>query len=133
MAMKIDHIAIAVKSIEDAINLYSGLFGFMAEDIKIVIREGQNIKTAMIPAGENMIQLLESTDPEGVIAKHIAERGEGLHHLGVEVSNIQDMLDTLKRKGMPLNIREPKTGHDDSTVVFLNPESPEILIELVEY
>ena len=133
MTIKIDHVAIAVNSLEDAINLYCEILGLKAEDVKIATREERHIRTAMLPVGESMLQLLESTSPEGAVARHIAERGEGMHHLGLEVNDIQAMLEILKEKGVPLVDTVPRTGHGESKISFLNPKSPNVLIELVEY
>jgi methylmalonyl-CoA/ethylmalonyl-CoA epimerase len=133
MTTKIDHIAIAVNSLEDAIKMYCDIFGLKVDDIKIGIMKERKIKTAMLPVGDIMIQLLESTDSDGDVAKHIAEHGEGMHHLGVQISGIQTMLKTLKENNVPLIDKEPRPGHGTSKIAFINPKSPEVLIELVEY
>ena len=100
MITKINHIGIAVKSIDDTIKLYTDALGLEVKDIEIVA--AQKVRTAIIPVGESKIELLESTDPEGVIARHIEKRGEGLHHLALEVSNIEEVLAQLKAKGLSL-------------------------------
>ena len=94
MIVKIDHIGIAVNSLDEAIKPYSEGLGLKVKTIETI--EEQKVRAAMIPVGESMIELLESTDPEGVIAKHIERKGEGLHHLALEVSNIKGMLKRLK-------------------------------------
>ena len=98
MIKKINHIGIAVNSIEEAVSLYTDALGLKVQDIEVVA--DQNVKTAIIPVGESKIELLESTNPEGVIAKYIEKRGEGLHHLALEVSNIEDTLGMLTRQGV---------------------------------
>jgi len=103
---KINHIGIAVNSIVDAAKLYTEGLGLKVKDIEIV--EAQKVRTAFIPVGESKIELLESTDPEGVIAKYIEKRGEGLHHLALEVSDIQQALDTLREKGIQLIDERPR-------------------------
>jgi len=130
MIEKINHIGIAVSSIEDAVKLYTDVLGLKVRDIEIV--EDQKVKTAIIPVGETKIELLESTDPAGVIAKHIERRGEGVHHLALEVSNIQDALETLEKKGVPLIDNKPRMGAGGSRIAFLHPKATKVLIALVE-
>jgi methylmalonyl-CoA epimerase len=127
---KINHIGIAVNSIEDALKLYTDALGLKVEDIEIV--EAQKVRTAIIPVGESEIELLESTDPEGVIAKYIEKRGEGLHHLALEVSDIQQALDTLREKGIQLIDETPRSGVKSTRIAFLHPKETKVLIELVE-
>ena len=98
MITKINHIGIAVNNIEQAVKLYTDVLGLKVRDIEVV--EEQKVKTAIIPVGESKIELIESTDPEGAIAKHIESRGEGLHHLALEVSDIEEFLVRLADKGM---------------------------------
>jgi len=130
MIVKIDHIGIAVNSIEDAIKLYRDALGLEIEDIETI--EEEKLRAAMVPVGESRIELMESTDPDGVIAKYIEKRGEGIHHLSLGVSNIKSMLETLKEKGIPLIDTEPKVGAKGSKVAFLHPKGTKVLIELVE-
>ena len=133
MIVKIDHIGIAVNNVEDAVKIYCDVLGVKAEDIKRELVKEETGKAAMIPVGESRIELMESTDPQGVIAKHIARRGEGMHHLSLEVSNIQDELETLKGKGVPLVDMEPRIGVGGTKVVFIHPKATKVLIELVEH
>ena len=130
MIKKINHIGIAVNSIEDAVKLYTEGLGLKVKDIEIV--EAQKVRTAFIPVGESKIELLESTDPEGVIAKYIEKRGEGLHHLALEVSDIQQALDTLREKGIQLIDERPRSGVKGTRIAFLHPKQTKVLIELVE-
>jgi len=130
MITKINHIGIAVNSIEDKIKLYTDGLGLKLKDIEIV--EDQKVRTAIIPVGESKIELLESTDPEGPIARHIERRGEGLHHLALEVSDIQGALETLEKKGILLIDKEPRRGVEDTRIAFLHPKEAKVLIELVE-
>ncbi len=130
MIKKINHIGIAVNSIEDALKLYTDALGLKVEDIEIM--EAQKVRTAIIPVGESKIELLESTDPEGVIAKYIEKRGEGLHHLALEVSDIQQALDTLREKGIQLIDERPRRGVKGTRIAFLHPKQTKVLIELVE-
>ena len=131
MIVRIDHIGIAVNSIEDAVKLYSDAFGLKVGEIETV--EEQKVKVAMIPIGESRIELLEPSDSEGPIAKYIEKRGEGMHHLALEVSDIQGMLKVLKEKGVPLIDMEPRIGAGGARVAFLHPKGAKVLIELVEH
>ena len=130
MITRIDHIGIAVKSIEDALKLYTDALGLEVKDIEIV--EAQKVRTAIIPVGESKIELLESTDPEGVIARYIEKRGEGLHHLALAVSDIEQALDDPQSKEVPLIDEKPRGGVEDSRIAFLHPKAAGVLIELVE-
>ena len=130
MIKKINHIGIAVNSIEDAIKLYTDALGLKVKDIEIV--EAQKVRTAIIPVGESKIELIESTAPEGAIAKYIEKRGEGLHHLALEVSDIQETLNTLREKGIRLIDERPRIGVEGTKIAFLHPKETKVLIELVE-
>jgi methylmalonyl-CoA epimerase len=127
---KIDHIGIAVKSIEDAAKLYTTL-GLEIKHIEVL--ESQKVRVAMIPVGESKIELLESTDPEGVIARFIGKRGEGLHHVALEASDIEAALASLKAKEIPLVDEKPRIGAGGTKVAFLHPGGANgVSIELVE-
>jgi len=130
MIKKINHIGIAVNSIEEAVKLYTDMLGLKLKDIEVVA--DQKVKTAIIPVGESKIELLESTDPEGVIARYIEKRGEGLHHLALEVSNLQNALDTLNKQGVALIDQKPRNGVEGTRIAFLHPKASKVLIELVE-
>ncbi len=131
MIAKIDHIGIAVNDIEEAVKLYTEVLGLEVEGIETV--EEQKARIAMIPVGESRIELLESTDPEGAIAKHIEKRGEGMHHLALRTDDIEGMLRDLKEKGIQLIDEEPRTGAEGSRIAFLHPRGTKILLELVEH
>ena len=130
MITKINHIGIAVNSIDEAAKLYTDALGLKVKDIEVV--EDQKAKTAIIPVGESKIELIESTDPEGTIAKYIERRGEGLHHLALEVSNIEDALGMLVNKGIALIDEKPRSGVENTDIAFLHPKGTKVLIELVE-
>ena len=131
MITKINHIGIAVNSIDSAVKLYTDVLGLKVKDIEVV--EDQKAKTAIIPVGESKIELIESTDPEGTIAKYIENRGEGLHHIALEVDNIQDALVTLSNKGLTLIDEKPRRGVENTSIAFLHPKTTgRVLIELVE-
>ena len=131
MIAKINHVGIAVKSIDKAVKLYTDVLGLKVKDIEVVA--DQKVKTAIIPVGESKIELIESTDPEGTIAKHIEKRGEGLHHLALEVNSIEDALEALLNKGMALVDEQPRKGVENTRIAFLHPkETNRVLLELVE-
>ncbi len=131
MIVRIDHIGIAVNSIEEAVKLYTDVFGLKVKGIEIV--EERSVRTAIIPVGDSKIELLESTDSDGPIAKYIERKGEGLHHLALGVSSIEGALNLLKEKGIPLIDMEPGVGVEGSRTVFLHPKGTKVLIELVEH
>ena len=131
MITKINHIGIAVNSIDDAVKLYTDVLGLKVKEIEIV--EDQKARTAIIPVGESKIELIESTDPEGTIAKFIERRGEGLHHLALETTNIQEALGTVAGKGLTLIDEKPRKGVENTRIAFLHPRTTgRVLIELVE-
>ena len=131
MISKIDHIGVAVKSIQEAVKTYRDGLGLSVEVIEEV--EEQKVRAAVIPIGENRIELLESTDPEGPIAKHIMKRGEGIHHIALSVENIQETMAMLIGKGILLIDNQPRIGVGGSKIAFVHPKSTKILIELVEH
>ncbi len=130
MIGKINHIAVAVNNLEEAIKLYTDVLGLKVKEIEVV--ENQKVKTAVIPVGESKIELLESTDPEGPIARHIERKGEGLHHLALEVSDIQGALETVSKRGISLIDEKPRIGAGGHKIAFLHPKGTKVLIELIE-
>jgi len=131
MIVRINHVGIAVNSIDEAVKLYTDVLGLKVQDIEVVA--DQKVKTAIIPVGESKIELIESTDPEGTIAKYIEKQGEGLHHLALEVSNIEDALETLVNKGVVLIDEKPRNGVENTKIAFLHPKGTKrVLLELVE-
>ena len=131
MITKINHIGIAVSSIDEALKLYTDVLGLKLQEIEVV--EAQKVKTALIPVGESKIELLESTDPEGVIAKFIESRGEGMHHIAFEVDSINDALKAMADKGAAMIDEKPRKGVENTDVAFMHPKGTRrVLIELVE-
>jgi methylmalonyl-CoA epimerase len=126
---KIDHIGIAVKNIDEALMVYKEL-GLEVDSIETI--EDQKVKTAVINIGESKIELLESTSPDGTIAKFIEKRGEGLHHLALGVDNIAAALKEVEEKNIPLIDKIPRKGVCDTSIGFLHPKAARILLELVE-
>jgi methylmalonyl-CoA epimerase len=131
MIKKVDHIGIAVKSIDEAVKLYTEVLGLKVRGIEVIV--DQKARTALIPVGETKIELIESTDPEGTIAKFIESRGEGLHHIALGVTNINEALQDLTRKGIPLIDQKPRKGVENTDIAFLHPKGTgRVLLELVE-
>src|SRR4030042_5209959 len=130
MIEKINHIGIAVNSIEDAVKLYTEALGLEVKGIEGVA--DQKVRIAIIPVGNTRIELLESTDPDGPIARHIKTRGEGLHHLALQVDGIEGILDALEKKEIPLIDKKPRIGAEGAKIAFLHPKATKALIELVE-
>lgn len=128
--MRIDHIGIAVKNLEDAIKTFEAL-GFKVKGIEEV-RE-QKVKVAMLPVGESKIELLEATAEDSAIAKFIASRGEGIHHIAINVESIEKSLEVAKNSGIKLIDEKPRIGAGGKKVAFLHPKSTHgVLLEFVE-
>ena len=133
MALKIDHIGIAVHSIDQTLRVYCEVLGLNPEEVEMEIVQDQNAKVAMLPIGESRIELLESTTPDGVIAKAIERKGEGLHHVAVRVKDIDTALDDLLKKGISLADKKHRIGAGGAKIAFLHPKSTKALLELVEH
>lgn len=126
---KIEHIGIAVKDLSQAIPLYEKLLNSFCYKQETVASE--KVTTAFFQSGETKIELLESTDAEGVIARFIAKKGPGLHHIAFEVDDIQAEMDRLQSQGFVLLNEHPKPGADNKLVCFLHPrDTAGVLIEL---
>jgi methylmalonyl-CoA/ethylmalonyl-CoA epimerase len=124
----IDHIGIAVKSIEESIPLYESLLGTKCYSIENV--EDQFVKTAFFKIGQTKIELLESTNPEGPIGTFIENRGEGIHHIAFAVANTDEALNDAKANGIRLIDRVSRRGAEEMNIGFLNPRSTKgVLIE----
>ncbi len=128
---KIEHLGIAVNNLEEASIIYQKLFGAPAYKLEEVASEG--VKTAFFMCGPNKIELLEATNPESPIAKFIAKKGEGIHHIAFDVEDILAEIDRLKNEGFVVLNEVPKQGADNKLVVFLHPKSTSgVLIELCQ-
>ncbi len=129
MMDKIEHIGIAVKSLEAAIPLYEQLLNTPCYKTELVAAE--NVNTAFFNAGPNKIELLESVNPDGVIAKFIEKKGEGIHHIAFAVADIDAEMKRLAAAGFTLLNDTPKQGADNKLVCFLHPKNTNgVLIEL---
>ncbi len=130
MIKKIDHIGIAVRDLESAMDLYRKL-GFEIKEIEEVAE--QKVRVAMIPAGESKIELLEATSDESAVAKFIERKGEGIHHIAVNVENIEKALENAKANGLQLIDEKPRTGVGGKKIAFVHPKSTKgVLLEFVE-
>lgn len=127
----IEHIGIAVKSLDDAIPFYENVFGLECYSIEEVT--DQKVKTAFFRIGETKIELLESTDPEGPIGKFIEKRGEGVHHLAFAVEDLDNKLKLVEDKGVRLIDTSSRKGAEGLDIAFLHPRSTfGVLTELCE-
>jgi methylmalonyl-CoA/ethylmalonyl-CoA epimerase len=132
MIKGLDHVAIAVNKIEDALQIFERNLGLRLEVTKTV--EQQRVKIAILRAGETKIELLESTDPESSVAKFLANRGEGVHHIAIEVTDIEGHLKELKDKDIALIDEKPRPGAEARKIAFIHPKSTKgVLLELVEH
>lgn len=131
MVVGIDHIGIAVDSLDEAIRLYT-ILGLELEGIHVV--EDQKVKVAFFSTGgETRIELLEASDAESSVAKFIERNGEGVHHIAFKVRNIEDVLTQLRDKGLKLIDEKPRTGVGGSKIAFIHPKSTRrVLYELCE-
>lgn len=129
--MKIHHLGIAVESLATAVPIFEKLLGRAPDSEEVV--EDQKVRLAIFAVGESRIELLEATSPDSPIARFIAKRGQGIHHLTLAVPDLAETLAQLERKGMRLIDREPRTGAGKERIAFLHPSSTAgVLIELVE-
>jgi methylmalonyl-CoA/ethylmalonyl-CoA epimerase len=128
---KIEHIGIAVKNLETSNELFTKLFGKKHYKVEEVKSEG--VSTSFFLIGDNKIELLEATNPESAIAKFIEKRGEGLHHIAFDVTDIHAEIKRLKEEGFVFTRDEPFIGADNKLVIFLHPKSTNgVLIELCQ-
>jgi methylmalonyl-CoA/ethylmalonyl-CoA epimerase len=130
MVNKIDHIGVAVKSIEEALMFYEalGVKPYHFEEV-----ESQKVKTAFIKVGDTNIELLEATSETSPIAKFIEKKGEGIHHICYEVEDVAEELEKLKKEGIQLIDNEPKPGAHGKIVAFVHPKSTKgVLTELAQ-
>jgi methylmalonyl-CoA/ethylmalonyl-CoA epimerase len=129
---KIDHIGVAVKNLENSLHIFRNILGMECSGEEIV--KEQKVKVAFLPIGASEIELLESTSPDGNIAKFIEKKGEGIHHIAFEVDDLETMLEDLQQKGVQLIDQEPRYGAGGARIAFLHPRSTNgILVEICEH
>ncbi|MBS4176413.1 methylmalonyl-CoA epimerase [Lederbergia citrea] len=128
---KVDHIGIAVKSLEETLPFYTNVLGLTCLAIEIVPTE--NVRVAFLDANNVKIELLEATSPNSPIAKYVDKRGEGIHHIAFNVTSIESRIHELKEKGIRMLNEVPKQGAGDAMVAFMHPKSGHgVLYELCE-
>lgn len=128
---KIDHLGIAVHSIEAAMPLYTGMLGLELHEIEEV--EDQKVRTAVFPVGESRIELLEPTSPDSPVAKFLEKRGEGIHHVALAVQDVAAALAKLKAEGARLIDEAPRKGAGGAMIAFIHPKSTGgVLLELCQ-
>ena len=129
--LKTEHIGIAVKELAISIPLFEKLLNSKCYKTELV--ENEKVNTAFFKRGETKIELLESTDPNGVIAKFIERKGEGLHHIAFDVADIKAEMKRLQKEGFVLLSEDPKAGADNKLVCFLHPKGTNgVLVELCQ-
>jgi methylmalonyl-CoA/ethylmalonyl-CoA epimerase len=127
--LKVEHIGIAVKSLSSSVPLFEKLLN--SQSYKTELVETEKVNTAFFSSGDTKIELLESTDADGVIARFIQKKGEGLHHIAFEVADLDSEMKRLKEAGFELLNETPKPGADNKLVCFLHPKNTNgVLIEL---
>ena len=130
--MKIDHIGIATRGIEEALGFWRDALGLEVKHTETV--EEQGVRVAMLPAGEPRVELLEPTGPASPVAKFLEKRGPGIHHVAVRVEDIRAALARLKAGGARLIDKEPRVGAGGCLVAFVHPAaSGGVLLELVQH
>jgi methylmalonyl-CoA/ethylmalonyl-CoA epimerase len=130
-ALKIDHLGIAVNSIESALKFYSEILGLKLEGEEVIA--DQKVKTAFLPIGDTEVELLESIAPDGPVAKFIEKKGEGLQHIAFKVEGLDSVLRELEKKGVRLIDSTPRIGAGNKRIAFLHPKDAfGVLLELCE-
>ncbi len=129
--LSIEHIGIAVKNLEESIELYEKILGTKCYAVEEVVN--QKVRTAFFKVGESKIELLETTEADGSIGKFIEKRGEGVHHIAFAVDNINQALKESEANGIQLIDQKPRTGAENLNIAFLHPKSTKgVLIEFCE-
>ncbi|WP_258360381.1 methylmalonyl-CoA epimerase [Moorella sulfitireducens (nom. illeg.)] len=128
---RVDHIGIAVNNLAETLLFYEEILGIKCQGTEEVAE--QKVKVAFLPVGDSELELLESTDPEGPIAKFIASRGQGIQHIALQVDNIEAALAELKEKGIRLIDEKPRYGAGGAKIAFVHPKDTDgVLLELAE-
>ena len=131
MLQKIDHIGIAVDDIEESLAFYRDQLGLSVGGFEEVPE--QKVKVAFMQIGESRIELLQSTTPDGPVAKFIEKRGQGIQHIAIGVDNIEKELESLKSKGARLIDEQPRIGAGGAKIAFVHPKSSSgVLLELCQ-
>lgn len=131
MIRKVDHIGIAVKNLDEALKFYTEMLGLDLAGTEVV--EEQKVKVAFLPCGDSEFELLESTEPDGPIAKFIENKGAGIQHIAVKVDNIEEAIKEMEAKGVRMIDKTPRYGAGGARIAFCHPKSTMgVLLELTE-
>ncbi|MDX9917866.1 MAG: methylmalonyl-CoA epimerase [Gudongella sp.] len=131
MVIKVDHIGIAVKNLDETLKFYEDVLGIKCTSQETV--EEQKVRVAFLPVGDSEVELLESTTEDGPVARFIEKKGEGIQHIAFKVENIEKAIEELKEKGIRLIDEEPRYGAGGARIAFLHPKSTSgVLIEISE-
>lgn len=129
--MKINHLGIATKGIDEALKFWEDALGL--ENVHTEVVDDQKVRVAMLPIGESRVELLEPTSDDSPISKFLEKRGGGIHHIAIDVDDIEASLAQLKAKGMRLIDETPRIGAEGCLVAFVHPASTNgVLLELVQ-
>ena len=127
---RVDHVGIAVKNLDESVQFYESL-GFKATGYEVVAE--QKVKVAFLPCGDSEIELLESTEPDGPIARFIEKNGPGIQHIAIRVDDIDKALEELKEKGVRLIDQTPRYGAGGARIAFVHPKATGgVLLELTQ-
>ncbi len=130
-ALKLDHIGIAVKNLDETLKFYQEMLGLECVGTEVV--EEQKVRVAFLPIGDTEVELLESTEEDGPIAKFIEKKGEGIQHLAFRVENIEEAIESMKEKGVKMIDEKPRYGAGGAKIAFCHPKSTNgVLLELSE-
>lgn len=130
-ALKVDHIGIAVKNLDETVKFYTDVLGLEMGGTEVV--EEQKVKVAFLPIGDTEVELLESTSEDGPIAKFIEKNGEGVQHIAFKVDNIEEAIAYMQEKGMRMIDEKPRYGAGGAKIAFVHPKSSHrVLVELSE-
>lgn len=128
----IEHLGIAVNSLEESIPFFENILGLTCYSVEEVVE--QKVRTAFFMVGQTKIELLESTDPEGPIGKFLETKGQGVHHVAFAVEGLQEKLELVASKGIRLIDKTPRKGAEGLDIAFLHPKSTcGVLMELCEH
>lgn len=129
--LKVDHIGIAVKNLEETLKFYTEILGLECQGTEVV--EEQKVRVAFLPVGDTEVELLESTTDDGPIAKFIEKNGEGVQHIAFKVDDIEAAIEEMKAKGMQMIDEKPRYGAGGAKIAFMHPKSTyRVLVELSE-
>lgn len=130
-ALKVDHIGIAVKNLDETLKFYTDILGLECQGTEVV--EEQKVRVAFLPVGDTEVELLESTTEDGPIARFIEKNGEGMQHIAFKVDNIEEAIAYMQEKGMRMIDEAPRYGAGGAKIAFVHPKSSHrVLVELSE-